>query len=73
MAPSAFFLFPYLKIWLGGKRFSSDDKVIATVDKHFKGFGASYFSERIKKLEEHWTKCVEVEGDYVEKQKRTLH
>ena len=37
-APSDFFLFPNLKIWLGGKRFSSDEEVIAAVDEYFKDF-----------------------------------
>ena len=37
------------------------------VDAYLKGIESSYFSERMKKLEERWTKCVEVEGDYVEK------
>ena len=67
LVPSHFFLFPNLKIWLGGKRFSSDEEVIAAVDEYLKGFETSYFSEEIKKLEERWIKCVEVEGDYVEK------
>ena len=67
LAPFDFFLFPNLKIWLGGKRFSSDEKVIAAVDEYFKGFETSYFSEWIIKLEERWTKCLEVKGDYVGK------
>ena len=37
-----------------------------------KAFETSYFSEEIKKLEERWTKCVEVEGDYVEKLKKNF-
>ena len=64
---SDFFLFPNLKIWLGGNTFPSDDEVIAAVDEYFKGFETSYFSKGIKKLEERWTKCVEVERHYVEK------
>ncbi|KMQ87583.1 mariner transposase [Lasius niger] len=67
LAPCDFFLFPNLKIWLGGKRFSSNEKAIAAVDEYFQGFETSYFSEGIKKLEHRWTKCVELEGDYVEK------
>ena len=67
LAPSTFFFFPNLKLWLGEKRFSSDEEVIAAVDEYFKGFETSYFSEEIKKLEERWTKCVEVEGNNVEK------
>lgn len=67
LAPSDFFLFPNLKIWLGGKRFSSNEEVIATVDKYFEGLETSFFSEGIKKLEHRWTKCIELQGDYVEK------
>ena len=48
-------------------RFWSDEEVITTVDAYFKGFETFYFFEGIKKLEERWTKCVEVEGDDVEK------
>ena len=36
LASSDFFLFPNLKIWLEGKRFSSDEEFIAAVDKYFK-------------------------------------
>ena len=66
-APRDSFLLPNLKIWIGGKRFLSDEEVIAAVDKYFEGFKTSHFSEGIKKLEEHWTKSEEIEGDYVEK------
>ena len=37
------------------------------MNEYFKGPKTSYFSEGIKKLEEHWTKCVEGKGTYVEK------
>ena len=67
LATSDFFSFPNLKIWLGEKRFLFDEEVIATVDEYFKKFGTSYFSQGIEKMEDRWTKCVEVEGDYVEK------
>jgi len=65
-----FFLFPNLKIWLRGKKFSSNEEVIAAVDAYFEGLETSYFSEGIKKLEHRWTKCVELQGDYVKKWKR---
>ena len=39
--PSDFFLFSKPKIWLGGRRFSSNLEVIAAVDKYFKGFETS--------------------------------
>ena len=49
---------PNLKIWLGVNRFSSGEEVIVAVDEYFEGFQTSYFSEGIKELKEHWTKCV---------------
>ena len=72
---------PILLIWLlltsfysqtsrsgsGGKRFSSYVEIVTVVDEYFKGFESFYFPEGIKKIKERWTKCVEVEGDYVEK------
>ena len=67
LTPSDFFLFPNLKIWLEEKRFSSDEEFITAVNEYFKHFETSHFSEGIIKLEERWTKCVKVEGVYVEK------
>ena len=51
-APYVSFLSLNLKIWFGGKRFSSNEEVIAAVDECFKGFETSYFSAEIKKLED---------------------
>ena len=42
---------------------------MAAIDEYFERFATFYFFEGIKRLEEHWAKCVEVEGDYVEKKK----
>ena len=50
LVPSDLFLFPILKVWLGGKRFSPDEEVVAIVDEYLKGFGTFYLSEGIKKL-----------------------
>lgn len=67
LAPSDFFLFPNLKKWLGGKRFSSNEEVINETNAYFEEFDKSYFSDGIKKLESRLTKCIELKGDYVEK------
>jgi len=66
LAPCDFFLFSNLKIWLRRKKFSSNEEVIAAVDAYFDGLETSYFFEEIKKLEHRWTKCVELQGNYVE-------
>lgn len=67
LAPCDFFLFPNLKKWLGGKRFTTNEEVIAETKAYFEGFPKSYFLEGLKKLEYRWEKCIELKGDYVEK------
>lgn len=67
LAPSDFFLFPNMKKWLGGKRFTSNEEVITETEAYFEEFDKSYFSDGLKLLEYRWTKCIELKGDYVEK------
>ena len=67
LAPCDFFLFPNLKTWLGGKKFSSNEKVIVAVNEYFADFETAYLSDGIKKLETRWTKCIAFDGDCVEK------
>ena len=67
MAPSDFHLFPKLKIFLGGRRFSSNEELIAGVEEYFAGLEESDFRDGIKALEHRWTKCISVQGDYIEK------
>jgi hypothetical protein len=69
LAPSDFFLFPNLKKWLGGRRFTSNEEVIAETNGYFAELEESY-CEGIKKLEHRWTKCTDLEGDNVEKFKK---
>ena len=64
--PYDFFLFPNLEIWLGRKRFYSNEETIAAVDKYFEDLQTSYYSEGIKKLQNSWSKCVELQRDYVQ-------
>jgi len=67
LAPCDFFLFPNMKKWLGGKRFTSNEQVIDQTEAYFEEFDKSYFLDGLKKLEHRWTKCIELRGDYVEK------
>jgi hypothetical protein len=52
---------------LTGRRFSSDEEVTGAVQNWFKTQQKNSFSDGIKKLVKCWNRCVEVEGDYVEK------
>ena len=67
LAPSDFHLFPKLKNFLGGRKFETNDAVIAAVEEYFAGLEETHFMEGITALERRWTKCVELKGDYVEK------
>lgn len=67
LAPCDYFLFPNMKKWLGGKRFSSNEEIIDATNAYFAEFEKSYFLEGLKKLEYRWEKCIALKGDYVEK------
>ena len=67
LAPSAYYLFPNTKKWLAGRRFYSNEEVIAETNAYFAELCQSYYSEGINKLEQRWTKWVSLKGDYVEK------
>ena len=63
LAPSDYFLFPNMKTWLGGKRFSSNEEIITATNEYFKGFDKNYFLEGIKKLEYRYNNCIQLKGD----------
>ena len=67
LAPSDYYLFPNMKKWLAGRRFYSNEEVIAETNAYFEELDQSYYSEGINKLEQRWTKCISLNGDYVEK------
>ena len=67
LATSDFFLFPHLKIVLGGHRFSSNEEAITFVNNYFAQKNAEYYLDGLRRWEHRWEKCVELQGDYVEK------
>jgi hypothetical protein len=69
LAPSDFCLFPKLKIFLAGQRFSLTQKAIAAVERYFVDLTKNHYRNGIMALEHRWNKCVSRKGDYVEKQK----
>lgn len=66
LAPCDYYLFPNLKRWLAGKRFGSNNEVEEATNAYFEDFSQAYFLKGIELLEKRWTKCIELEGDYVE-------
>ena len=67
LAPSDFHLFGPLKEAIRGCRFTSDEALKEAVHSWLASQPKTFFHEGIKKLEQRWTKCVEKQGDYVEK------
>ena len=67
LAPSDYHLFGPLKNALRGRRFSTDKEVREAVHKCLRDQLKTFFLEGIRKLVDRWTKCIEKEGDYVEK------
>lgn len=67
--PSAlrFQMFGRLKDELRSRFFSTDQEVKDTVHEWISSLPRLFFSAGINKLVHRWTKCVECQGDYVEK------
>ena len=66
LAPSDFYLFANVKKMLQGKRFSSDDEVIAATEAYFEAKDKSFYKKSIESLEKRWNDCMAMEGDYVD-------
>jgi len=67
LAPCDYFLFPNLKKWFGGKRFTNREQFIAETEAYFERLDKSYYSDGFKRLENRWIKYIELKGDYIEK------
>ena len=67
LAPSDFCLFPKLKLFLAGQRFSSNQQTMAAVKGYFADLTKNHYRDGIMALEHRWNKCISLKGDYVEK------
>ena len=67
LAPSDFHFFPHLKRDLKGTHCTSDDEVKQAVTSRIKQRTPEFFTDRMRKLVLRWEKCIERQGDYVEK------
>jgi transposase len=67
LAPSDFHFFPHLKKDLKGTHFTSDDEVKQAVTSWIKQRTPEFFADGVRKLVLGWEKCIEGQGDYVEK------
>jgi hypothetical protein len=67
LAPSDFLLFPKLKFFLAGQRFSSEQEAIADIERYFENVKENHYRDGIMPLYHLWNKCICLKGDYVEK------
>ena len=66
LAPSDFYLFPKLEIFLAGQRFASNQEAIAAVEGYFADLMKNHYRDGIMALEHLWNKCISLKGHYVE-------
>ena len=73
LATSDFFLFPNLKKGICGCHFWSDEKVVTAVEEWVNGNDPDFFSSGLMALEHRWSKCITLEGNYIEKEEVDLN
>ena len=69
--PSDFFLFPNMKNNIP-EHFQSDEEVVTAVEKWANGKDPDFFSSRLMAFEHRWSKCIKLEGNYIEKEEVDL-
>ncbi|GFS88757.1 histone-lysine N-methyltransferase SETMAR [Trichonephila clavipes] len=67
LAPSDFHLFPELKKNLGGTQFQTDEEVQNAVVNFLHRQAAEFYHSGLKKWVPRMQKCIQRNGDYVEK------
>ena len=55
---------------LQGKRFDSNEEVIAETEVYFESKDESFYKKGIEKLKKCWNDCIMFEGNYVDKLSR---
>ena len=73
LAPSDFFLFLNLKKDIRGLHFWSDEEVVMAVEEWVNGKDPDFFRSRLMALEHRWSKCITLEGNYIEKEEVDLN
>ena len=66
LTSSDYYLFADLKIMLQGKRFGSNEGVIAETEAYIEAKDKSFYKKGIEMLEKRWNECMTLEGDYVD-------
>ena len=67
LVPSDYHLFPNMKTWFATQRFDDDAELQAGVNVRLKSQAAKFYDDGINKLVHRYDKCLNLNGDYVEK------
>ena len=68
LVPSDYFVFPNLKKDIRGRHFHSNEEVMAAVEEWVIDKDPGFFSSGLMALEHHWSKCIILKGNYIEKE-----
>ena len=68
LAPSDFHLFPAMKLFLKGKRFSDDAALISEVTSWLEDQNGVFYKNGLQSCIKRWEKCITLGGSYVEKE-----
>jgi len=60
LSPSDFCLFPKLKRFLTGQRFSSNQEAIGAVEGYFADLTKNHYRDGVVALEQYWNKCISI-------------
>ena len=66
LAPSDYWLFADLRKMLQGKRFGSNEEVIAETEAYFEAKDKSFYKHGIEELEKRWNDCITLKGDCID-------
>ena len=69
LAPSDYFLFPNLKKDIRGRHFRSNEDAMAAIEESVRDKDPGFFSSGLMALEHRWSKCIILEGNYIEKKR----
>jgi histone-lysine N-methyltransferase SETMAR len=68
LAPSNYHLFGPLNDHLRGHHYETDEAVQEAVQSWLQGAGTDFYRRDIFKVLQRWQKCIDLDGDFVEKQ-----
>jgi len=67
LPPSGYYLFTKMKVWLATRRFHTNEELMDGVNNWLHNLAALFFDEGLQKLVSRYNKCLNVDGNYVEK------